>query len=110
VIVGTGKNSDCFWDSIVFDTGHVLAALRTDRTSGRNSFGFREDGVDVFCGFNREEIGHVRGKKMTTTVEAFVNSLSITVDRVYGNEGKRVTTVRTSHVFILANIGSDKLD
>ena len=110
MIVGTGKNSDCFWDSIVFDTGHVLAALGTDRASGRNSFGFGEDRVDIFCGFNREEIGHVRRKKMTTTVEAFVNSLSITIDRVYGNEGERMATVRTSHEFILANIGSGKLN
>lgn len=106
MIVGTGKNSNGFRDGVIFDTGHSLTALGTDRASGRNGFGFGENRVNIFCGLDGKEVSHVRGKKMTTTVKAFTDSLSITINGVHSNKGKRLATVRTSHEFILAKIGS----
>lgn len=61
MIVGTSENGDSFGNRIVFNTGHGLATFGTNGVSGRNSFGFGKNRVDVFGGFYREEVGHVRG-------------------------------------------------
>ncbi len=110
MIVGAGKNSNGFWDGVIFDAGHGLTALGADRASGRNSFGFGENRINIFCGLEGKEVSHVRRKKMTPTVETFIDSLSIAICGVYSNKRKRLATVRTSHEFILAKIGSGKLD
>ena len=102
MVVGAGEDSDRFGDRVIFDTGHGLAAARTDRVGNRDSFSLGKNRIDVFGGVNGDEVGQVRGKKMATAVETFVNVLSLTIGGFDGDERERRATVRTGHEFILA--------
>lgn len=104
MVVGTGENGDGFRDGVVFDAGHGLATFGADGRSSRDRVGFRQNRVDIFGGFNGEEVGYVWEKKVTAAVEAFVDSLSLAVGGVYCYRRKRVVAVRASHEFILAKM------
>ena len=57
MIVGTGKNSYRHWNRIIFDGGHALVAVGTDRGRCGDTGRFGYDRVDIF--------GSVRGNKVT---------------------------------------------
>ena len=56
MVVGTGKDRDGLRNRVVFDTGHGLTTFRTNGMGNRDSLRFGKDRINVFGGFDSEEV------------------------------------------------------
>ena len=86
MVVRTSEDCNHIGDRIIFDTGHGLAAARTDRVRNGNGFSLRQNGVDIFGGFDGDKVGQIRGEKMATTIKTFVDVLGLTIGGFDGDE------------------------
>ena len=83
MIVGTGKDSDCGGNGVVFDTRHGLLAVGTDRSMGGNAIRLGNDRVHVFGGVGGDKVGQYWGKKMTAAALALIDSGHLAVGGFY---------------------------